>query len=72
VLIPLLAFDKSGQRVGYGRGFYDKFLATLKSDVKKIGLSFFPPVDEVSNTHAQDLPLEVVVTPNGVLNLQKV
>jgi 5-formyltetrahydrofolate cyclo-ligase len=69
VLVPLLAFDTAGHRVGYGRGFYDKFLATIRKDCKKVGLSFFPAVDAVDNTHENDLPLDMVVTPNEVLNL---
>ncbi|MFT4031143.1 MAG: 5-formyltetrahydrofolate cyclo-ligase, partial [Siphonobacter sp.] len=41
VLIPLLAFDKQGYRVGYGMGFYDRFLAKCRLNVLKVGLSFF-------------------------------
>ncbi|HYC85318.1 MAG TPA: 5-formyltetrahydrofolate cyclo-ligase [Chryseosolibacter sp.] len=69
VLVPLLAFDSTGHRVGYGRGFYDKFLATTRKDCRKIGLSFFPPVESIDNIHPHDLALDMVVTPQGVLNL---
>jgi len=69
VLVPLLAFDAAGHRVGYGRGFYDKFLATTRKDCRKIGLSFFPAVDSIDNITGQDLPLDMVVTPKEVLNL---
>lgn len=69
VLVPLLAFDKTGNRVGYGRGFYDKFLSTCNPECKKIGLSFFSAVDRVDNIHALDLPLDVVITPEEVLTL---
>ena len=41
VFVPLLAFDENGNRVGYGKGFYDKFLAECKPEILKIGLSFF-------------------------------
>ena len=41
VFIPLLAFDDQGHRVGYGKGYYDAFLASCKPDVIKVGLSFF-------------------------------
>jgi 5-formyltetrahydrofolate cyclo-ligase len=43
VFIPLLAYDKKGNRVGYGKGFYDKFLAECKPETIKIGLSFLNP-----------------------------
>jgi 5-formyltetrahydrofolate cyclo-ligase len=66
-LVPLLAFDKTGHRVGYGRGFYDKFLSTCRPDCKRIGLSYFEPVDTISNVHPLDLPLDMVVTPAGII-----
>jgi 5-formyltetrahydrofolate cyclo-ligase len=68
VLVPLLGFDRSGNRVGYGRGFYDKFLATV--DCKKIGLSFFQPEPIIEGMGPQDLPLDMVVTPEGVVDCQ--
>jgi 5-formyltetrahydrofolate cyclo-ligase len=70
VLVPLLAFDVKGNRVGYGRGFYDKFLATLKESCLKIGLSFFPPVSNISNLHPMDLPLDAAITPTEVFKFR--
>jgi 5-formyltetrahydrofolate cyclo-ligase len=56
VLVPLLVFDKSGHRVGYGKGFYDRFLITCKSSTLKVGLSLFPPIEKIPND-----PLDVVL-----------
>jgi 5-formyltetrahydrofolate cyclo-ligase len=48
VLVPLLCFDKKGNRVGYGKGVYDQFLKKFnKSKTIFIGLSFFNPIDEI-------------------------
>lgn len=66
VLVPLLCFDKNGYRVGYGKGFYDRFLSACKPDTQKIGLSFFPPVDEIKDKHLHDIKLDACVTPNQV------
>ena len=66
VLVPLLAVDRKGNRVGYGRGFYDKFLVKVKG--KKIGLSFFPPVKEIAGMSSEDIRIDVVVTPEGILS----
>jgi|KBSMisStaDraftv2_1062788.scaffolds.fasta_scaffold01126_5 5-formyltetrahydrofolate cyclo-ligase len=63
VLVPLLAFDEKGFRVGYGMGFYDKFLAECRPDTIRLGLSFFDPVESISDTHAFDVPLTACVTP---------
>ncbi|HSN09259.1 MAG TPA: 5-formyltetrahydrofolate cyclo-ligase [Hanamia sp.] len=63
VLIPLLAFDKSGYRVGFGKGYYDKFLSGCRKDVLKIGLSFFEPVDKIEDITGYDIPLDFCVTP---------
>lgn len=66
VLIPLLAFDQNGNRVGYGKGFYDRFLAQCQPDVEKIGLSFFEPVDELIDTNEFDIRLDACITPDKI------
>lgn len=63
VLIPLLAFDKKGYRVGFGKGYYDKFLSRCRWDVLKVGLSFFEPVEEIEDITGYDIPLDFCVTP---------
>lgn len=63
VLIPLLAFDENGFRVGYGKGHYDRFLSKCRKDVIKIGLSFFEPVDEIEDIDQFDISLNYCVTP---------
>lgn len=69
VLIPLLAFDHQGNRVGYGKGFYDKFLAQCRANCRRIGLSLFPPIEHIDDIDVLDQPLEYAVTPQGVLRL---
>jgi 5-formyltetrahydrofolate cyclo-ligase len=66
VLVPLLAFDKRGFRVGYGKGYYDKFLARCNPYVIKIGLNFYDPVDEISDINAFDIPLDFCVTHHEI------
>ncbi len=66
VFIPLLAFDKKGNRVGYGKGFYDNFLAECRPDVIKIGLSFFEPENEITGVFESDVQLDYCVTPDRI------
>ena len=66
VLVPLLAFDLNGHRVGYGKGYYDKFLSKCRSDIKKIGLSVFEPVKAIADAASWDIPLNQVITPDKV------
>lgn len=66
VFVPLLAFDKTGNRVGYGKGFYDKFLSECKADVIKIGLSLFEIEESISDTFEGDIKLDYCVTPHEV------
>lgn len=68
VFIPLLACDKQGNRVGYGKGFYDSFLDKCKADVVKIGLSFFPPEDEITDIWPGDIPLDMLITPEDIFH----
>lgn len=67
VIVPLLCFDKLGNRVGYGKGYYDRFLSVCKPGVQKIGLSLFNEpaiIDDVNNT---DIPMTSCITPNSVV-----
>ena len=66
VLVPLLAYDVNGYRVGYGKGYYDKFLSQCMEDVIKIGLSFFEPVDKIDDINQFDISLNYCVTPQQV------
>jgi 5-formyltetrahydrofolate cyclo-ligase len=66
VLVPLIAFDKRGFRVGYGKGFYDKFLSKCRDDCRKIGLSLFPPVEKIADVEDFDVPLDACVTSEKI------
>lgn len=66
VVIPLLAFDKKGFRVGYGKGYYDRFLTSLSQNPTKIGLSFFPPVSNIIDKDPWDIPLDYCISPEQV------
>ena len=66
VFVPLLAFDVLGNRVGYGKGFYDKFLTDCRPEIIKIGLSFFEAVDAVNDVFESDIKLDYCVTPKGI------
>jgi 5-formyltetrahydrofolate cyclo-ligase len=66
VLVPLLAFDLTGQRVGYGKGFYDRFLASCNEDTIKLGLSFFEAEECIEDTDTFDVRLDYVVTPERI------
>ena len=65
VLVPLLAFDLSGKRVGYGRGFYDKFLPACRVDCLKVGFSYFEPIQRFEDCNEFDIPLDLCITPHN-------
>lgn len=66
VLVPLLAFDKQGYRVGYGKGFYDRFMAQCRPGTRFVGLSFFEPVDGISDVNEFDLRIHECLLPRGI------
>ncbi len=63
VFVPLLAFDLKGNRVGYGKGFYDKFLSECKSETIKIGLSFFEAETIIEDVSLNDIRMNYCITP---------
>jgi len=66
VIVPLLAFDTKGYRVGYGMGFYDRFMAQCKPGTRFAGLSFFEPVEAIADIDGYDIPLHLCITPEKV------
>jgi 5-formyltetrahydrofolate cyclo-ligase len=66
IIIPLLAFDTKGYRVGYGKGFYDRFLKDCHEDCLKVGVSYFEPVAAIEDTAEFDIPLDLCITPQQV------
>ena len=66
VIVPLLAFDQKGHRVGYGKGFYDRFLAQCKPDVIIIGVSFFEAEEKILDINPHDFALHYCVTPTKI------
>ena len=70
VLVPLLCFDMQGHRVGYGKGYYDRFLSRCRPDCLKIGLSIFAPVEKIDDAHEGDVTLDFAVTPTQTINFE--
>ncbi|MCA4897519.1 MAG: 5-formyltetrahydrofolate cyclo-ligase [Bacteroidota bacterium] len=64
VIVPLLAFDKSGNRVGYGKGFYDQFLGECRIRCQRIGVSLFEPVEHIEDIDENDITLTHCLTPH--------
>ncbi|QED38561.1 5-formyltetrahydrofolate cyclo-ligase [Antarcticibacterium arcticum] len=71
VFVPLLAFDETGHRVGYGKGFYDIFLSGCKKEVIKVGLSLFEAEEKIPGILESDVPLDYCITPTRIYNFKK-
>ncbi|AZB31026.1 5-formyltetrahydrofolate cyclo-ligase [Chryseobacterium balustinum] len=68
VITPLLYCDFKGNRVGYGKGFYDQFFENISKSTKKIGVNYFNPDDMIDDVWENDIPLDYLVTPTEVLS----
>lgn len=66
ILVPLLAVDKKGNRLGYGKGYYDKFFAQVAGHkMFKIGISLFSPIESIP-VELHDVPLDACIHPDGL------
>jgi 5-formyltetrahydrofolate cyclo-ligase len=63
IIVPLLICDDKGNRVGYGKGFYDRFLARCSPNSIKVGVNYFPPVSTIQDAYEGDIPLDILITP---------
>ncbi|UII21937.1 5-formyltetrahydrofolate cyclo-ligase [Fulvivirga ligni] len=70
VLVPLISFDRSGHRIGYGKGYYDRFLSKIP-EVLKVGVSLGPPLDQIPFSGTHDIPLNICITPFSVYYFKK-
>lgn len=68
VITPLLYCDSKGNRVGYGKGFYDEFFESVSRRSKKIGVNYFNPDENIDDIREEDIPLDYLVTPTDVLS----
>lgn len=63
ILVPLVVADKQGNRIGYGKGYYDRFLTECKPTIRKIGLSLLPLLDKIDCTETTDVKLDMCLIP---------
>ncbi len=71
VFVPLLACDRYGNRIGYGGGYYDRFLAECRPETLKIGLSFFLPEENFSSISLPtDVHLTHIATPEKIITIR--
>ena len=63
IFVPLVAFDDKGYRVGYGKGYYDRYLARCKPDIIRVGFSFFDAIRGIEDINQFDVPLNFCITP---------
>ena len=70
-LIPGAVFDKSGYRIGYGAGYYDKFFAHTKKCIDKAALAYSIQLVDQVPTDSHDIPVDCIVTENGVIQCKK-
>lgn len=66
VFVPMIICDQQGYRVGYGKGFYDRYLTSCKKECIKIGFSYFEPIDIIEDASEFDVPLNLCVTPQNI------
>ena len=66
VFVPLLIFDLQGHRIGYGKGYYDRFLAKCRKETIKVGLSYFDPSERIEDIQSHDIPIDFGITRDRI------
>jgi 5-formyltetrahydrofolate cyclo-ligase len=67
ILIPGLAFDSRGHRLGYGKGYYDRFLPLLRLGCFKLGVAYACQIIDKTPNHDHDIPVNAVLTEKYIL-----
>ncbi len=71
VLVPGVAFDNRGYRIGYGAGYYDRFLERVRKETEKVALAFDLQMVEHAHEDSHDFPVQYVVTESGIIECVK-
>ena len=66
IFVPLISFDRIGNRIGYGGGYYDRFLKDISSSAIKIGLAITPPLDSIPYSETYDVQLDQCISHHGL------
>ena len=71
IIVPAVAYDKNCYRLGYGGGFYDRFLENLRKDAVTIGIAFDLQIFDEVPKEAHDAQLDYIVTESRILTPNK-
>lgn len=71
VFIPLISFDETGNRIGYGAGLYDRFLSEVRPDCLKVGLALTPPLNNIDYVDSLDIPLDYCINHLGIYSFDR-
>ena len=66
IFVPLIIFDLEGHRIGYGKGYYDRFLAKCRKETIKVGLSYFDPIEKIEDIKSHDIPINFGITRDRI------
>jgi len=67
IIVPAIAYDKRGYRIGYGGGYYDRFLSSLKDHAITIGIAFDMQIVDEIPVEPFDVPVDMVITESGII-----
>lgn len=70
ILVPGVAFDRSGNRIGMGGGYYDRYLASLDEGIKSISPAFSFQITDYIPAERHDLPVDCIITEKGVIEMR--
>ncbi len=68
IITPLLYCDHNGNRIGYGKGYYDQFFAEINKNAIKIGIGLFTPNEDIEDVSETDVPIDYLVLPTEILS----
>ena len=68
-LLPGVAFDRTGNRLGYGRGYYDKLLSTVDPTLERVAAGFCCQIVDVVPVGPLDQKIDILVTENEIINI---
>ena len=70
IIMPAVSFDKKGNRIGYGAGYYDRYISKLDYDIIKIGLAYDFQIVHNIDSEEHDVKVDYIITNKGEIKIR--
>lgn len=70
IIVPGVAFDRNGNRMGYGGGYYDRYFSNMSFKINKVALAYEIQLVELLQTESHDVAVDYIITEKEIIKIR--